>query len=75
MTDGDTDIDLIDRPFACIANRWRCDLGHEWTTAHGAAWLEMPTTCPKCHTTATAHKGEFVSFRQIMMLAQKPEGT
>ncbi len=43
----------------CIANRWKCEKGHEWVTAHGGVWLQMPTTCPECGRQAVAHKGEW----------------
>ena len=49
----------------CIGNRWKCDNGHEWVTAHcDAAWFAMPTTCPECGQTATAHRGEWQTLEQ-----------
>jgi len=48
----------------CIGNRWKCDNGHEWVTAHcDAAWFAM-TTCPECGQTATAHRGEWQTIEQ-----------
>lgn len=47
----------------CIGNRWKCDNGHEWVTTHcDAAWFAMPTTCPECGKTATAHRGEWATL-------------
>jgi hypothetical protein len=43
----------------CVGNRWKCDNGHEWDSAHGGAWLQMPTTCPECGQAATAHMGRW----------------
>jgi len=47
----------------CVGNRWKCDNGHEWLTVHcDNAWFQMPTTCPECGQTATAHRGEWQSL-------------
>jgi hypothetical protein len=49
----------------CIGNRWKCDNGHEWATSHcDAGWFDMPTTCPECGQTATAHRGEWQTIEQ-----------
>ena len=49
----------------CIGNRWQCDNGHEWVTAHcDAGWFDMPTTCPECGQTATAHRGKWQTLEQ-----------
>ena len=48
----------------CVGTRWKCDNGHEWVSAHGdAIWLAMPTTCPECGQSATAHRGEWQRFK------------
>lgn len=49
----------------CIGNRWKCDNGHEWVTAHcDTTWFCMPTTCQECGQTATAHRGEWQTLEQ-----------
>ena len=48
----------------CIGNRWKCDNGHEWVTAHCDATWFWPTTCPECGQTATAHRGEWQTLRE-----------
>ena len=48
----------------CIGNRWKCDNGHEWVTAHcDATWFAMPTICPECGQTATALRGEWQTIQ------------
>lgn len=48
----------------CVGNRWKCDNGHEWVTEHcDTTWFCMPTTCPECGQTATAHRGEWQTFK------------
>jgi predicted amidophosphoribosyltransferase len=49
----------------CVGTRWKCDNAHEWVSAHcDSAWFQMPTTCPECGRTATAHRGEWMTFNQ-----------
>ena len=43
----------------CVGNRWKCDNGHEWDTAHGDVWLQMPITCPECGHPGVAHMGRW----------------
>lgn len=45
----------------CTANRWKCESGHEWISAHGGVWLQM-TRCPECGGKPIAHRGHFQTF-------------
>lgn len=56
---------LIGDMRVCIGTRWKCDNGHEWVSAHGdKIWFQMPTTCRECGQQATAHRGEWKTFRE-----------
>jgi len=50
----------------CVGTRWKCGKGHEWVSAHcDCGWFMVPTTCPECGETATAHRGEWRTLGEL----------